>query len=66
MNPNLYMGWMGTGMNPASYGNTWQGFTAYPYPAQAAMPMQAPSAWPVMLPGGVAPPPAAPVAPMPR
>lgn len=63
MNPNLYTGWMGAGMNPASYGNAWKGFAAYPYayPASAmpmmpaVVPMQAPVAWPAMMPYGMVP-----------
>jgi hypothetical protein len=55
---------MGAGMNPASYGKTWQGLAAYPYaypapnvmpmPMTAPVPMQAP-AWPTMVPYGMVP-----------
>jgi hypothetical protein len=69
MNPNLYMGWAGAGMNPASYGNTWQGFATYPYayPAGAAMPLPQAAPYGVVAPQ-VAPaaPQAAPAAPMPK
>lgn len=38
MNPNVYLGWLGTMMNPASYGDLWKGFltpAATPIPSCA-------------------------------
>jgi hypothetical protein len=42
MNPALYPGWSATMMNPATYGQPWQGMATYPYAYPAAVPMLAP------------------------
>jgi hypothetical protein len=55
MNPALYLAWMGAALNPATYGNAWRGFAAYPYAVPGMMPMQAPNGLPMMVPQGAAP-----------
>ena len=48
MNPAMYMGWLGSALNPASYGDLWKGFLTYPLPGVPTVPstMAPPAATP--------------------
>jgi len=35
INPGMYLGWLGAGLNPGSYGDLWKGFLTYPVPGMA-------------------------------